>query len=381
MHPTQKLRDILLLTGFLLGIGLPFLDTFLGWDPAPAPEENRVLRDWPSLPGRGRDPALWTQDLARAHRDRFGLRSSLLWLQRKVWVEALGVSPDPRVILGRDGWLFHRTRLLREVAGSLEPWTPSDRGRLERRYRERAREIESLGARYCLVMIPEKALVMPGRLPLPLDRFLGSSSRWRGLGETLERAGVRSLDLGPVLERAQSSGPVYWKTDFHWNTRGMVAALPELLRFLGKGKEAESWSRRIRVRRVGERPGGYLAERIEGTGRFPEEWYELEFEGGEPRVDAVERTDFDARWRATEYRSRVPGRTGRILFLHDSFLRPLRRIMAEEFAWSLFLDCKEEAVSIEKIREEGVDEVVQVLWSHYLLGRLPALPREGAEGP
>jgi hypothetical protein len=80
--------------------------------------------------------------------------------------------------------------------------------------------------RYLVVIVPEKATVYPeflppalrhGRLPSALDR----------LG-----AGPDVLDLRGPLGEAKSGGPVYFRTDCHWNPRGVHAAARSVVRAL-----------------------------------------------------------------------------------------------------------------------------------------------------
>jgi hypothetical protein len=149
-------------------------------------------------------------------------RSALVDAHAKLKVDWLGASPNPTVLLGADGWLFLHHNA---AAGYLKAGDPAAAGRAAAwaaALSSRRHWLADRGIRFLAVAAPDKQSVYPefvpgvGRRygPAPLDDVLAASERDPDL---------HVLDLRGPLRDAKPSGPVYLKTDTHWNDRGAYA--------------------------------------------------------------------------------------------------------------------------------------------------------------
>ena len=160
--------------------------------------------------------------------DNFGLRYELIQLHNAWHVHVLNTSPNTKVVLGKEGWLFLRSaidsqnkKLLAddEVANWVEVME------------KRSRWVESQGAHFLFVVVPNKATVYPEYVPGNLK--LQDLSTTDQVIQALNRqSDVNVLDLREYLVGKKSEGLLYDLTDTHWNDRGAFLAASEIVRQL-----------------------------------------------------------------------------------------------------------------------------------------------------
>ncbi len=130
---------------------------------------------------------------------------------------ALFGSGGPQVRVGCEGWLF--------LQEELRPWpdaAANQQARIAGIIRA-ARQLEAEGIAVVLAVTPDKARVQAQQL-------CGNAYAAESLGRhaeavaALRGAGLRLVEWLPLLDRARAEGPVYWRTDTHWNHRGAALA-------------------------------------------------------------------------------------------------------------------------------------------------------------
>ncbi len=185
---------------------------------------NQVLASRPSL--RDRDGA-WNarvlNDCADWLADRFALRQELVGLWSALHVRALGSSPQEQVLLGSEGWLYYAPTLPDYCGQALsEPELEAVALRLA----GLQAEAESRGARFLLVVAPNKNSLYPGHMPAAYPENHAGSS-WEKLRPLLDREGVAYVDLFSL--------PLpYYRTDTHWTAEGAAQAADAVLAALGR---------------------------------------------------------------------------------------------------------------------------------------------------
>jgi SAM-dependent methyltransferase len=141
--------------------------------------------------------------------------------------------PEPRVLVGREGWLF----LCDDANGSLDQLlgdlalTPADLTHYRHMLARRHDALASLGIPYIFAVAPAKESVYPQMLP----HGLPSASRPRPLDQIIQavedRPELAPLDLRDQLRRsARDDEPLYYRQDAHWNYRGAWVAAKEIVR-------------------------------------------------------------------------------------------------------------------------------------------------------
>lgn len=155
--------------------------------------------------------------------DHFALRQQLVSLWGRLNAELLGSSPEEQVILGREGWLYFSETLDDYTGQAL-----SDRelAAVAARLADLQAECEARGARFLLVIAPNKNSLYPQFMPAayPENHRAGN---WEKLRPLLDEAGVAYVDLFAL--------PLpYYRTDTHWTAKGAAMAADKLLASLGR---------------------------------------------------------------------------------------------------------------------------------------------------
>jgi hypothetical protein len=226
-HPR---RDALVAAAFVLALAIAGAGAWSGRERSELAYEQRRAAPWPSWREAGGARAA-TAAFERAFGDRFAGRPALVRAHHATKAIGFGVSPVPKVMLGRDGWLYFLGEDARALDRHFRGTAPFDAAP-EAVASEFARRHDALAARgiaYVVVVVPDKFSVYPEHLPgwvvraaqTPLDRVSAAVSAQRR---------VRFLDLRAPLVAAKDGTPVYYLTDSHWNVRGAAIGYDALMR-------------------------------------------------------------------------------------------------------------------------------------------------------
>jgi SGNH hydrolase-like domain, acetyltransferase AlgX len=218
----------------------PLLDGFPG----------RVRELWSAVAGKGSAKPIaerlrgYDNSVAAA-----GFTDAPRGLMQQALTTLLGQG-NHRVIIGREGWLFYRPEIQALTGyGPIEPEPHSvsrDPSLLDweaplEPIREFAAQLRERGVALWLVPVPMKPSIYPEKLTgKPADHPLRHRDA-AAFFQKLETAGVRVIDLAPMLWAAKAAdaaeGPVYLKDDTHWTTRGLTKTSD----LLAEAVRRESW--------------------------------------------------------------------------------------------------------------------------------------------
>jgi alginate O-acetyltransferase complex protein AlgJ len=212
-----RLTDILTIGLFLAGIGvMAVISLASAPDARSLARENRNPCPPPTVPTDLHALKKLPAEVDSYFNDRLAFRDSLLSIHARTQTE-LGASVTDSVIVGKDGWLFQNHATTENPShGShrakeqFDAWSSA----LQKRYEWLA----SRGIMYLVVLTPEKQSVHSEHLALGP----ASESVWAAdlLRNWLAHQPIPSIDLLPALREARSQGPLYFRTDSHWNDRG-----------------------------------------------------------------------------------------------------------------------------------------------------------------
>lgn len=147
------------------------------------------------------------------------------------WTElnVLRRSPNPDVVIGRDGWWFFRPAL------DAPCDTPEAMADVRREMERAAALVAATGRRWVTAVAPDKASVFPEQLPDDADTAFPCLAHARAAIETLETdpptgyvptwADLRAARVGD--DPGGEEVTTYWAIDSHWTTAG---SLPFVLR-------------------------------------------------------------------------------------------------------------------------------------------------------
>jgi len=222
-RPRPKWFAVALVTLFVTAIGIGLAGVFQAPRDAPTQFENRKTEALPALPRTWASLREYPARFETWFDDRFGLRGPLVRLDH--WTRAMlfGVSPVPKVLIGKSGWLYFRG----EDAKAFDRWyrgseaiSDATLAAIRAELLQRQAFLASRGIPFVVVVVPEKYSIYPEYLPdwaapraraTPFDRLVAALAADTQL---------HFVDLRAPLRAAKGPDRLYYQTDTHWNYLG-----------------------------------------------------------------------------------------------------------------------------------------------------------------
>jgi hypothetical protein len=334
-----RVIHVILVVVFFAALWTSPLQSLLGFADEGGMVDNRRLASLP--PGASALSLLvdHRSELSGYVRDHFGLRHTFVrWHNRfKLW--AFGKSPVPRVIVGRDGWLF------RGEHSVLDDYRPMNAlpDYLVERWRRPIHELRELlderGIPLLVVVAPSKQTIYPEFLPDGVRSFEQSPRVDQMLEQLSRPAPLAVADLRSVVREAKRRHRTFDRTDTHWNELGAYAGYVAIV------EKLSAWLPQLeprplsdfRIDRVDE-PGGDLARMLTMGDIFREE--SLSLVPLSPRRSSVVELERPFETPPTKgdtsFIQDGPDLPRAVIF-HDSFANRLIPLLAEHFSR---LDCR-----------------------------------------
>ncbi|MEJ5365514.1 MAG: hypothetical protein WHS86_10455 [Desulfosoma sp.] len=222
METSHRPMDWILTATFVLALWLPLVWTRT--EPASL-AERRTFAPFPQRPRTMEELVAFPKAFEKWFDDHFGLRHRLVQAYHLMTL-AVGSSGSPRVLVGKDGWLYYTDP---KDGNSLEdyrrtdPLTPEELDRWRVALEAKYFWLKEKGIPYLFIIAPDKHTVYPEYYPSRV-RVLGSRSRLEQFMEAMDGSPVPVIDLREPLRRAKTFGRLYHKTDSHWNDLGAAVA-------------------------------------------------------------------------------------------------------------------------------------------------------------
>jgi hypothetical protein len=226
--------DVVTIALFAVLVTGPALLTMV--EPAPPTDaetgEKRQAATWPRFPQSRAALQAYPAGIDAWLNDHFGLRQALIHAHSRLLYFGLHTSPSPKVVRGRDGWLFyHGTakdgRPIVDYRGAA-PLSPAHLEWLRLMIQDQSEWFQRRGIRYLFVLAPSKEFVYEEFMPSGLRRREGPNPREQLLAHLAGR-GLPVLDLTPALLEAKRQALVFDRTDTHWNAFGSLVASNEII--------------------------------------------------------------------------------------------------------------------------------------------------------
>ena len=368
--PGPRLLNWISVFLFLSTIGLPLVGTLAGIEGGDEKAENRDLATFPSFDGTWRSAVEYGEGIDRWFSDHFAFRSRLVqWFgeTRYLW---LGVSPSPRVVAGKDSWLFYGEDFSIDDYANARPFSEFD----EANWREsivRARDwLAESGIAYVFTIAPDKHVIYADEFPESINR-VGPMSRMDQLYAAISDTRV-VVDLRPALSHARVSERLYHRTDTHWNDRGAFAAYQQIVEALRSQAPAvpPAWPRSDFDEVPSLTDGKDLAGMIGLTHVLREDDLTLV-----PRrrrlARIVEPIGRDPRAPADRVVTEIPGSSlPRAVIFRDSFAGALIPFLSEHFRRAVYVWQNDFDSNL--IRAEHPDVVIQEIVGRHLYSFVPS---------
>jgi len=356
----QRLCDAAVSVAFMVAIWSSLLCWGLGWDAPNTYTEKRALNPFPSLELSEKAVRAFPSRFDAYFKDRFGLRNTLIRLHNRALFE-LGVSPSPRVTLGREGWLYyqgpHPQR--EDPISDFRGTRPLSAARLERwRWflEDQHDWLAQKGIRYLLVFVPGKPHIYSEYMPERFNKVGPLTPLEQTERYLAEHAKAPFLSLSSALWEARGIEPVYPRTDSHWNDFGAYMGCRAIIERIGE------WFPNLKVippsayRRARADVNGDLARMLNLEALLRERYLAMRFRDPELRATLPE---------DRELKTHLVGGTGderlpRALVYRDSFGEELAPHLAPYFSHVVF---KWQAVGmvLRQIERAEPDLVLQIV--------------------
>jgi hypothetical protein len=313
--------------GFLLIVTLPLLGAIAG--PPDLTSEKRQPTARPQLVWT--DLSSWTsfpEAFTAYWQDAFGFRNRIIRWHNLLQIKFLRESPVPDVIIGDKGRLFFANwtgnLTIADFAGKRQV-TPVELDAILQHLLLRRAEYAALGARFLIVVAPNKQTLYPESVPLrygphapgALDAILTNLR---------SHSDLDVLDLREAL-RAHLDRPLYYATDTHWNANGAFVAAQAIV------DHARKWLPELAPLHFEDydvttrpKPDGDLATMLAMAGEFADTEYVYQRKGGNRARLLSEESDVVER-----VHEQLGGPRPRALIFGDSFGVWLARPLAESF--------------------------------------------------
>ncbi len=340
---TRRATEIALVLMFLAIISLPLAGKLLPTTGAFALTENRRPAPFPGIELKGWSIVSFPRRFERYWNDSFAFRWYLIrW--HSMSKLALGVSPSPKALVGRDGFLFYAGEQSVDYFRAVKPFTARELAHWREDLERRRALLAELGVRYLVVVAPNKETIYPEFMPAALRPVRAETRLDQLVADLRANSRVEIVDLRGALRRAKESGRVYHRTDTHWNDVGAAVAAKEILARLS------AWFPDLEAQPAGAvkvrmEKGGDLARILALEDRFPEEQIEV-VRSAPPRARKLPGTpDYMQITECGECRG------PRVVMNRDSFGANLAPLLAEHFSRAIFVDgTKIDGTLVEKER-------------------------------
>jgi hypothetical protein len=268
--------------------------------------------------------------------------------------DILGASASSKVLLGQDDTLFFSGDGALRFYQQRDPFSDWELDLLSRWFEANRQAVEARGARYLVLITPNKASIHPERLPESVRALPGGNRTDQLLAALADNSELSVVDSRPAVRAAIAwsetlpdnpmPGMVFQRTDTHWNDVGAFAAFEALVPTL------EAWfptfprrSRADLAVTVEHKGGGDLARFLGLDHQFSEQLPRLRWRDS---GDSGGNTEEHKVVRLLETREGPADAPTAIIF-RDSFSQRLLPFLAPSFGyavWSWSYHLQEEAV-------------------------------------
>ncbi|MDR3611980.1 MAG: hypothetical protein P4L53_00340 [Candidatus Obscuribacterales bacterium] len=307
--------------------------------------ENRNLASFPPLRSLRRDLPGFPALFENFYNDHFLLRLTLSRWRNYLDYAILRSSGNASVALGGNHWLFYALNKLPVTQQNLAPYTEPELNAAVKSFCARRDLLAAHGAKYVLLLAPEKGTIYPELMPPGWVRGAGAS-RLEQLQAALSKEKVDYVDARSLLLQAKQhealDKPLYFSNDSHWNRYGAYLVAQQLFRQIHLRLPALTPFQSNEIQLEKDNHSGDLSmllglqksivDKKSLTATILQKHAHEVDNKGLPRFESgiVETATEPTAYRT--YDAKLP----RAFVLHDSFMEFLQPYLAEKFSFSEF---------------------------------------------
>jgi alginate O-acetyltransferase complex protein AlgJ len=157
----KRWPNIVVIGLFALLLWLPSLDFVFHFDHTPPFKEKRVLAQFPKLKLGLGGLKEYITGLEAYFNDHFGYRNQLIFWHTKWTHDFFRDSSVPKVLIGKDGWLFWAGDQMVEHYRGVNQFTPQELEDWKTLLEHRRDWLAERGIKYLFVIAPDKSSIYP----------------------------------------------------------------------------------------------------------------------------------------------------------------------------------------------------------------------------
>ncbi|MGH1428805.1 MAG: alginate O-acetyltransferase AlgX-related protein [Arenicella sp.] len=240
----DKLHHYLLSALFLAAIGLPALVWLNSSTQEISKQENRRLKTFPSIKFDDNGLQNFPKEFESYFKDHYGFRHELVSTSKSLKQHLFNKSPIKHIIRGNDDWLFaNQDGSLRDHIG-LSPITDDILAQWQQHLSNKSQWLDSLGAQYLLVPVPNKMTLFTEHLPQRIRNHSSQTMLDLLLAELDKQNDFKGyINLEPLLRAQKETGlttlqelaqlqeteNLYFKQDTHWTSFGAFLSYQHIM--------------------------------------------------------------------------------------------------------------------------------------------------------
>ena len=230
-HIKQWLVSVL----FLLMVISPLALWLFIEDSSVSVSEKRRLAEAPSLPTNVESLQEFPRQFETYFNDHFGLRDKLVHYNNLLMYKLFGVSSNPLVLIGDDGWLFFSPDGLFYDYMGLKRYDALHLELHARLLEDRSDWLASMGGHYLFVPVPNKVSVYSEFLPSRIRKYRSEDVYDKLVAKLKADSTFKDfIDSKQLLLEEKKSNQVYYRTDTHWNQAGAYAVYKRIIEHMQK---------------------------------------------------------------------------------------------------------------------------------------------------
>ncbi len=227
-------KNRILISLFAVLLWLPILDVYFHIDWTAPRSENRAMAPYPKLQPGWHGLQAYIIGLEAYFNDHFGCRKCLVQWHNKMRWFLFNDKYTRDVLFGKDGWLFTtQFQRIEHYSGQIQ-FTPEQLHDWKVLLEKRRNWLARRGIAYVFVVTPDKQTIYPEELPSWVKKVRPETMLDQFFAYMRTNSTVPVLDVRDVVSAAKTIGPVYLKTDTHWNLLGGFVSYQELVRTLAR---------------------------------------------------------------------------------------------------------------------------------------------------
>ncbi|WP_018212331.1 DHHW family protein [Desulfitobacterium hafniense] len=196
--------------------------------------ENRYLAEFPQIFNADGELAEGLKNSTENWlNDNIGFRELFVKLYSNFNYHFLGRSPNERVEIGSEGWLYYTRDNNLKIAAGTYPLSLQDLEKIKNHQEKVQEYFNDQGIEYVLILPPSKVSIYPEFIRSG-DYSVRNTPDDIVAEYLLQNSNIKVIKLKDDLLKAKSNEQVFFKTDTHWNESGAYIGYQTIIKELNR---------------------------------------------------------------------------------------------------------------------------------------------------